>query len=59
VLRSQFRGDGHLATVSLIGAEKVELQVLSRHKLKPGDGVGLTIDLGQIRWFENSRHPHP
>lgn len=59
VLRSQFRGDGHLATVSLIGADQVELQVLSRHKLRPGDGVGLFIDLDQIRWFGNPVHPHP
>lgn len=59
VLRSQFRGDGHLATVSLIGADQVELQVLSRHKLKPGDGVGLSIDFDQIRWFEKPFHSHP
>jgi iron(III) transport system ATP-binding protein len=56
VLRSQFRGDGHLATVSLIGADHIELQVLSRHKLKPGDGVGLLIDHDQIRWFAHPMH---
>ncbi|MBB3316467.1 iron(III) transport system ATP-binding protein [Rhizobium sp. BK181] len=51
VLRSQFRGDGHLATVSLVGAETIELQVLSRAKLRPGEGIGLSIDPSQIRWF--------
>jgi iron(III) transport system ATP-binding protein len=53
VLRSQFRGDGHLATVSLVGAETIELQVLSRAKLRPGEGIGLSIDPSQIRWFGN------
>lgn len=56
VLRSQFRGDGHLATVSLVGAGHVELQVLSRAKLRVGDAVGLSIDPDQIRWFGNSVH---
>jgi iron(III) transport system ATP-binding protein len=56
VMRSQFRGDGHLATVSLAGADKVELQVLSRIKLRPGESVGLAIDFSQVRWFENSSH---
>ncbi|KQV73175.1 ABC transporter ATP-binding protein [Rhizobium sp. Root1220] len=56
VLRSQFRGDGHLATVSLVGADTTELQVLSRTKLRPGEGVGLTIDVDQIRWFGNGVH---
>jgi iron(III) transport system ATP-binding protein len=54
VLRSQFRGDGHLATVSLAGTDHVELQVLSRIKLRPGESVGLAIDSNQVRWFENS-----
>jgi iron(III) transport system ATP-binding protein len=54
VLRSQFRGDGHLATVSLAGIERIELQVLSRTKLRPGETVGLAIDFNQVRWFENS-----
>ncbi|NLS05669.1 ABC transporter ATP-binding protein [Rhizobium sp. P32RR-XVIII] len=51
VLRSQFRGDGHLATVSLVGAEAIELQVLSRAKLRSGESIGLSIDPSQIRWF--------
>jgi len=56
VLRSQFRGDGHLATISLVGPSRVELQVLSRAKLKPGEGIGLSIDPAQIRWFGNRIH---
>ncbi len=56
VLRSQFRGDGHLATVSVIGAPDVVLQVMSRNKLKPGDGVGLSIDSTAIRWFPDRSH---
>lgn len=56
VLRSQFRGDGHLATVSLAGTRNVELQVISRTKLRPGENVGLAIDLDQIRWFEKPLH---
>jgi len=56
VLRSQFRGDGHLATVSLTGTGSTELQVLSRTKLRPGENVGLAIDLDQIRWFGNPMH---
>lgn len=56
VLRSQFRGDGHLATVSLAGLAKVELQLLSRVKLRPGDGIGLSIDPDQLRWFGNKVH---
>jgi iron(III) transport system ATP-binding protein len=53
VLRSQFRGDGHLATISPIGVGHVELQLLSRNKLRPGEIVGLSIDIGQFRWFAN------
>ncbi|MBW6423950.1 ABC transporter ATP-binding protein [Rhizobium sp. XQZ8] len=56
VLRSQFRGDGHLATISLVGPARIELQVLSRIKLKPGEGIGLSIDPAQIRWFGNRTH---
>ncbi|MGI2034840.1 ABC transporter ATP-binding protein [Rhizobium panacihumi] len=56
VLRSQFRGDGHLATVSLTGTDQIELQVLSRTKLRPGESVGLAIDLDQLRWFGNFMH---
>ncbi|WP_454856103.1 ABC transporter ATP-binding protein [Rhizobium binxianense] len=52
VLRSQFRGDGHMASVSLAGLKGVELQVLSRAKLRPGETIGLSIDPTQIRWFQ-------
>jgi iron(III) transport system ATP-binding protein len=54
VLRSQFRGDGHLATVSLAGLPGVELQVLSRFKLRPGERIGLAVDPTQIRWFQQT-----
>jgi iron(III) transport system ATP-binding protein len=57
VLRSQFRGDGHLATVALVGTDNVQLQILSRTKLRPGEGVGLSIAPDQIRWFGNTVHP--
>jgi iron(III) transport system ATP-binding protein len=54
VLRSQFRGDGHLATVALVGPSNVELQVLSRAKLRAGEGVGLSIDPTQVHCFGNT-----
>ena len=54
VLRSQFRGDGHLATVALAGLPSVELQVLSRLKLRPGERIGLAVDPTQIRFFEQT-----
>ena len=56
VLRSQFRGDGHLASVSLVGPANVEVQVLSRAKLRPGEGIGLSIDPDQILWFGKSTY---
>ncbi|WP_117194985.1 ABC transporter ATP-binding protein [Rhizobium terrae] len=56
VLRSQFRGDGHLATISLVGTSDIELQVLSRVKLRPGEGIGLSIDPDQILWFDEKVH---
>ncbi len=57
VLRSQFRGDGHLATISVVGPAKVELQVLSRTKLRSGEGVGLSIDPDQVLCFGNKFQP--
>ena len=51
VLRSQFRGDGHLATVTLSGSPDVELQLLSAARLRPGEQIELSIDPGRIRWF--------
>ncbi|GAA3081471.1 ABC transporter ATP-binding protein [Rhizobium viscosum] len=56
VLRSQFRGDGHLASVSLSGLPGLELQVLSRAKLRAGETIGLSIDATQIRWFQQEIH---
>ena len=52
VLRSQFRGDGHLTTVR-IGDQTVghELTYLDAIRLSPGVPVGITIDPGQLRWF--------
>jgi len=52
VLRSQFRGDGHLASVSLSGLPGLELQLLSRAKPRAGETIGLAIDAAQIRWFQ-------
>ncbi|WP_414475711.1 ABC transporter ATP-binding protein [Microvirga sp. M2] len=51
VLRSQFRGDSHLATVAPIGLTGVELQLLSHTRLRRGDEVGLSIDPDRIHWF--------
>ncbi|MDE1996008.1 MAG: ABC transporter ATP-binding protein [Rhizobiaceae bacterium] len=54
VLRSQFRGDGHLATVQIGSGEgRTELQLISRTKLRAGEPVGLRIDPQQIRWFSS------
>ncbi|MEL4071614.1 ABC transporter ATP-binding protein [Ochrobactrum sp. GPK 3] len=52
VLRSQFRGDGHLTTVR-IGMEDAghELTYLDGIRLSPGVPVGIAIDPGQLRWF--------
>lgn len=52
VLRSQFRGDGHLTTVR-IGMENAghELTYLDSIRLSPGAAVGIAIDPGQLRWF--------
>jgi len=56
VTRSQFRGDGHLATVVLAGSPDIELQLLSAARLRPGEQVGLSIDPGRIRWFGQQDH---
>jgi len=56
VLRSQFRGDGHLATVAPAGMPDMELQVLSAARLRPGDQIGLSIDPGRISWFGQEGH---
>ncbi|QWW70625.1 ABC transporter ATP-binding protein [Rhizobium sp. WYJ-E13] len=55
VLRSQFRGDGHLASVSLSGLPGMQLQLLSHTRLRPGETIGLAIDAAQIRWFQEKR----
>ncbi|PIO97913.1 ABC transporter ATP-binding protein [Pleomorphomonas carboxyditropha] len=51
VLRTQFRGDGHLAAVAPEGLAGVELQVLSQVRLKPGDSIRLSIDPDRIHVF--------
>jgi len=51
VLRTQFRGDGHLAAVAPQGLTGVELQVLSQVRLKPGDSIRLSIDPDRIHIF--------
>lgn len=54
VLRSQFRGDGHMATVRLTSAlTPIELQMLSRIKLRAGETVGLRVDTLHLRWFSD------
>jgi len=52
VLRSQFRGDGHLTTVR-IGDQNAghDLTYLDAIRLSPGAPVGIAIDPGQLRWF--------
>lgn len=52
VLRSQFRGDGHLTTVR-IGSQQDghELTYLDSIRLSPGVPVGISIDASQLRWF--------
>jgi len=52
VMRSQFRGDGHLATVR-VGNEisPLELQLLSDVRLEAGEHVGVRIEPRRLRWF--------
>ncbi|MGN6447743.1 MAG: ABC transporter ATP-binding protein, partial [Brucella intermedia] len=52
VLRSQFRGDGHLTTVR-IGSQQDghELTYLDHIRLSPGVPVGISVDASQLRWF--------
>jgi iron(III) transport system ATP-binding protein len=52
VLRTQFRGDGHLTTVR-IGSqhEGHELTYLDSARHSPGVPVGIAIDAEQLRWF--------
>lgn len=54
VLRSQFRGDGHIATASPQDLPHIELQLLSRVKLRPSEIIGLSIETSQLHWFETS-----
>jgi iron(III) transport system ATP-binding protein len=51
VLRSQFRGDGHLAVVSPPGLPSVELQLLSQVRFRPGETIPISVDVDQIHWF--------
>jgi iron(III) transport system ATP-binding protein len=52
VLRSQFRGNGHVTTVLVGSPERhAELQLISRTRLRSGDQVGLRIEPQHIRWF--------
>ncbi len=50
VLRTQFRGDAHLATVAIDGTDR-ELQVASPHRLPAGEPLGLAVDPDDLRWF--------
>lgn len=52
VLRSQFRGDGHLTTVRIGDTTTAhELTYLDSVRLMPGDPIGIAVDPGQLRWF--------
>ncbi|MDE3027989.1 MAG: TOBE domain-containing protein, partial [Paracoccaceae bacterium] len=53
VLRSLFRGDAHIATVSLEGGH--ELQVPVTQRLSSGQPIGLRIAPSDLRWFSQ---PH-
>lgn len=52
VLRTQFRGDGHLTTVR-IGSQHGghELTYLDSARHSPGVPLGIAIDAEQLRWF--------
>jgi iron(III) transport system ATP-binding protein len=52
VVRSQVRGDGHLATVHFgPSSPPFELQLLSQSRLLAGDRVGLHFMPQHLRWF--------
>lgn len=48
VIRTQFRGDTHAATVR-VGT--LDLQVVSDVRLRSGETIGLDIEPGRLRWF--------
>ncbi|MDE3241008.1 MAG: ABC transporter ATP-binding protein [Paracoccaceae bacterium] len=49
VIRTLFRGDGHLATLDLPGGHRMQLPVPDR--LTPGARIGLDFDDAALRWF--------
>jgi iron(III) transport system ATP-binding protein len=51
VLRTQFRGDGHLTTVRIGSQQGHELTYLDSARHSPGVPVGIAIDAEQLRWF--------
>ncbi|SOC00360.1 ABC transporter ATP-binding protein [Rhodobacter maris] len=60
VIRTLFRGDGHLATLALEGGH--EIQLLLPRRPVPGEMLGLRISEPQLRWFPPAPHrsfPHP
>lgn len=54
VVRSQFRGDGHLITVRIgDGADTHELNFLDQLPRPQGSQTALAIDHSQLHWFSN------
>lgn len=54
VLRSQFRGDGHLTTVRIgDGSFNHEITYLDQLPRPQGSQTALAIDHSQLRWFSN------
>lgn len=51
VIRSQFRGDGHLAVISPVGLQDLELQLFSRTRFRSGETIPVSVDESQIFWF--------
>ncbi|MBI1218661.1 MAG: ATP-binding cassette domain-containing protein [Rhodobacteraceae bacterium] len=54
VLRSLFRGDGHLATFELDGGHRLQAPVPDR--LAPQTRVGLHVPPESLRWFSSPPH---
>jgi iron(III) transport system ATP-binding protein len=52
VIRTQFRGDGHLTQVRIGDASSPhDIHVLSDIRFSAGESVGLAIDAQHLRWF--------
>ncbi|MEB2847320.1 ATP-binding cassette domain-containing protein [Rhizobiales bacterium RZME27] len=52
VMTTRFRGDGHLTTVRIASSVGIpDLTFLSSVRLTPGQRAGITVDAGQLCWF--------